>query len=241
VTELKAVDVCRYHHQGGAEVRSVDGISLTVPFGAFFTVTGPSGSGKSTLLQIFGLLDAPTSGHVYIDGADVTLLDDDARARLRRTAFGFVFQSFHLLPGLTAWENVALPRMLDGRRLRDVRDKAQELLAEVGLEHRANHRPDSLSGGEQQRVAIARALVADPDVVLADEPTGALDQESSTTVIDLLERLTTGSGRSLVLVTHDLVIAARGARQVRLRDGKVLDVVEQTASVAAVTGNQAST
>ena len=228
MTELQVVDVRRFHQQGRTEVRSVDGVSLTIPAGSFFTVTGPSGSGKSTLLQLLGLLDVPTSGRVLLDGADVTLLDDDARAQLRRTAFGFVFQSFHLLPGLTAWENVALPRMLDGKRLRDVREKAQLLLAEVGLEQRAEHRPDALSGGEQQRVAIARALVADPQVVLADEPTGALDQDSSAMVIELLERLTVGFGRSLVLVTHDPALAKRGAKQVRLRDGKVLDIVEQT-------------
>lgn len=228
MTELRAVDLRKHHQHGGSAVRSVDGISLTVPTGSFFTVTGPSGSGKSTLLQILGLLDSPTSGSVFLDGTDVSALDDDNRAHLRRTAFGFVFQSFHLLPGLSAWENVALPRMLDGQRLRNVREKAEGLLAEVGLEDRANHRPDAMSGGEQQRVAIARSLIADPQVVLADEPTGALDQESSAAVIGLLERLTVGLNRSLVLITHDPAIAHRGTKQVRLRDGQILDIVEQS-------------
>jgi putative ABC transport system ATP-binding protein len=227
VTELKAVEIHRHHRRGDAEIRSVDGISLTMAAGSYTTVTGPSGSGKSTLLQVLGLLDAPTSGSVLLDGADVGALDDDARAQLRRTAFGFVFQSFHLMPGLTAWENVALPRMLDGKRLRQVREKAEGLLADVGLGHRSDHRPDALSGGEQQRVAIARALIADPQLVLADEPTGALDQESSATVINLLERLTVAAGRTLVLITHDPAIASRGSRQVRLRDGRILEVVEQ--------------
>ncbi len=228
MTELKAVDVHRHHRRGETEIRSVDGISLTIPAGSYMTVTGPSGSGKSTLLQVLGLLDSPTSGSVLLDGVDVGALDDDARALLRRTAFGFVFQSFHLLPGLTAWENVALPRMLDGRRLRHVREKAEGLLADVGLGHRSEHRPDALSGGEQQRVAIARALIADPQLVLADEPTGALDQESSATVISLLERLTIDVGRTLVLITHDPAIAERGARQVRLRDGRILEIVDQS-------------
>ncbi len=174
------------------------------------------------MLQLLGLLDHPTGGRVLLDDVDTSTMSEDERARLRRTMFGFVFQSFQLMPGLCAWENVALPKLLDGKRLRSQRKAAEILLAEVGLSDRVDHRPSDLSGGEQQRVAIARALMTDPAVVLADEPTGALDQTSSRQVIDLLERVTVQRGRSLVLVTHDPDIAGRaGARQVLLRDGRV--------------------
>jgi putative ABC transport system ATP-binding protein len=203
-------------------VTSLNDVSLSVPAGSYLTITGPSGSGKSTMLHLLGLLDQPTTGHVRLDDSDTSVLTEDERAVLRRTVFGFVFQSFQLMPGLTAWENVALPMMLDGKKLRDVRPQAEALLENVGLTDRATHRPADLSGGEQQRVAIARALLANPAVVLADEPTGALDQSTSQTVIDLLERLTVGNGRTLILVTHDPGIANRpGARRIALRDGQI--------------------
>ncbi len=221
MTELTAAHLTRIHHRGGQDLRALDDVSLTIAPGSFTVVTGASGSGKSTLLHLLGLLDRPTSGSVLLDGADTAALSDDDQARLRRTTFGFVFQSFHLLTGLTAGENVALPRLIDGSPLRTVRRRAEELLAEVGLADRIDHRPDELSGGEQQRVAIARALVADPSIVFADEPTGALDQASSARVVDLLRRLVVGRGRSLVLVTHNAAIAATpGADRIGLRDGQ---------------------
>jgi putative ABC transport system ATP-binding protein len=214
--------VGRDHLRGNHTVTSLNNVSITIPDGSYVTISGPSGSGKSTMLQLLGLLDHPTSGKVLLDGVDTSTLSEDERAVLRRTKFGFVFQSFQLMPGLSAWENVALPLLLDGKKLRSVRPEAEALLAQVDLSDRIEHRPADLSGGEQQRVAIARSLMVEPSVVLADEPTGALDQATSQTVIELLERLTVGQGRSLILVTHDPGIAQRpSARQIGLRDGGI--------------------
>ncbi len=220
--DLRFEHVSRKHVRATHEVLSLNDVSLNIPGGSYVTITGPSGSGKSTMLQLLGLLDQPTSGQVLLDGRPTATLGDDERAILRRTTFGFVFQSFQLMPGLTAWENVALPLMLDGKKLRSIRTQAEVLLHEVGLNDRSEHRPSDLSGGEQQRVAIARALMASPEVVLADEPTGALDQSTSATVIELLEQLTVHAGRTLILVTHDPGIAGRpGARRIGLRDGRI--------------------
>ena len=222
---LRADAVSRFHGHGASEVRALSDVALDIGDGEFVTVTGPSGSGKSTLLQLLGLLDTPTSGTIYLDGVDTATFSDDDRARARRSTFGFVFQSFYLLPGLRAWGNVAIPRMLDGTRLRSLRSEAEVLLDEVGLGDRVGHRPSDLSGGEQQRVAIARALIADPSIVLADEPTGALDHDNSVAVVDLLASLTVRRGRTLVVVTHDPDIANRpGARRDQLRDGRIVDV-----------------
>lgn len=221
MTELQAIDVGRVHTRGDQQVTALDAVSLVVQPGALVTVSGPSGSGKSTLLQLLALLDQPSTGVVSLDGVDAASLTDDQRAACRRRTFGFVFQSFHLLAGLSAWENVAVTRLLDGAALRSVRPQAMDLLAEVGLADRAEHAPHELSGGEQQRVAIARALVGEPQIVFADEPTGALDQTTSEQVIELLLRLTVERGRSLVLVTHDPALAGLpGAQRIRLRDGR---------------------
>jgi putative ABC transport system ATP-binding protein len=220
--DLRFENVSRKHVRATHEVLSLNDVSLEIPSGSYVTITGPSGSGKSTMLQLLGLLDQPTTGQIHLDGRATATISDDGRAVLRRTVFGFVFQSFQLMPGLNAWENVALPMMLDGRKLRSVRARAEALLGEVGLIDRSEHRPSDLSGGEQQRVAIARALMLGPQVVLADEPTGALDQSTSETVIALLEQLTVHVGRTLILVTHDPGIASRpGARRIGLRDGKI--------------------
>jgi putative ABC transport system ATP-binding protein len=217
---LSTESLGRTHRRGGVPVGALSDVSLTVAAGSFVVVTGPSGSGKSTLLQLLGLLDRPTAGRVLLDGADVGALPDDQQAELRRRRFGFVFQSFHLLPGLTAWENVAVPRLLEGERLGAVRGRASELLDAVGLGDRLDDRPSTLSGGEQQRVAIARSLVAEPAIVLADEPTGALDQSTSREIVELLVSLTIDVGRSLIMVTHDPLIAAHSrATRVALRDG----------------------
>lgn len=224
MTRIEAAHLRRVHRRGPNEVAALDDVSLDVHPGEFITISGPSGSGKSTLLQVLGLIDRPTSGTLLIDGSDTSGFSDDARARCRRTTFGFVFQSFLLLPGLSAWENVAIPELLDGRSLRSVQVRARSLLDDVGLADRHDHAPGELSGGEQQRVAIARALIADPSVVFADEPTGALDRASSGMVLSLLRSLTVERGRSLVVVTHDPTIAASpGATRVELQDGRRLD------------------
>jgi putative ABC transport system ATP-binding protein len=181
---------------------------------------GPSGSGKSTLLHVLGGLDHATGGTVHVDGVGLASLSDDDLTRFRRRHLGFVFQFFNLLPSMTAWENAALPLMLDGQRLAKLKPRAVELLERVGLADRVNHRPAQLSGGQLQRVALARALMADPSVLLADEPTGNLDSESGRAVLALL-RQCTEDGLTVVMVTHDANAAAVGHRVVELRDGLV--------------------
>ena len=211
-------------------VAAVRGIDLAIDAGEFVAITGASGSGKSTLLHMLGGITRPTTGRVLLEGVDLAELDDDALAVLRRRRIGFVFQRYNLLPELSLVENVALPLVLDGQTNRRCNDAAREALAAVGMEHRATHRPDELSGGEQQRGAIARALVTCPAIVLADEPTGALDSANSARVVDLLGRLVVERTQTVILVTHDPVIAARAGRTVRIRDGRVeSDTVGATA------------
>jgi putative ABC transport system ATP-binding protein len=191
-------------------------------------ITGPSGSGKSTLLGLIAGLDGPTAGQVLIDGTDITALDEDGLARLRGTKIGFVFQFFHLLPSLTAMENVMVPMEIAGAK--DPGRRAAALLAEVGLQDRGHHYPSQLSGGEQQRVAIARALANDPPLLLADEPTGNLDTGTGHSIIELLLGINRARGTTLVLVTHDPELAAKADVRIALRDGRV---VEQVAAVSA--------
>lgn len=208
--------------RGGADlVRALDGVNLAVAGGEFVAVTGASGAGKSTLLHLLGGLDRPSSGRVLFDGVELGGLSDNELAELRRRRLGFVFQFFHLLPTLTAWENVAVPRLLDGVPLRRTRARALELLEQVGLADRAEHRPSELSGGEMQRTALARALVADPRVVLADEPTGNLDSKTGAGILDLLGDLAGQGGRTVVMVSHDPEAAGRADRVVHLVDGRV--------------------
>ena len=209
------------YHRGEQSVRALDGIDLTVDAGEFVSIMGPSGSGKSTLLHLLGGLDTPTGGSVVVDGRDLAALDDEALTEFRRRRLGFVFQFFNLLPTLSAWENVALPKLLDGARLRSLRTGAEAMLERVGLGHRVDHRPAELSGGQLQRIAIARALMADPVLILADEPTGNLDSESGHEVLELLRTCTRDEGKTLVMVTHDAAAAAIGDRTVRLVDGRV--------------------
>jgi putative ABC transport system ATP-binding protein len=204
-----------------AGVAAVRGIDLAIDAGEFVAITGASGSGKSTLLHMLGGITRPTTGRVLLEGVDLAALDDDALAIVRRRRIGFVFQRYNLLPELPLVENVALPLVLDGVANRRCNEAALEALATVGMEHRATHRPDELSGGEQQRGAIARALVTGPAIVLADEPTGALDSANSARVVDLLGRLVAERKQTVILVTHDPVIAARAGRTVRIRDGLV--------------------
>jgi putative ABC transport system ATP-binding protein len=204
---------------GGRPVTILDGVSLDVPESAVVAITGPSGSGKSTLLGLIAGLDRPTSGSITIDGVDITRLDEDGRARLRRDTIGFVFQSFHLIPTLTAAENVAVPLELAGHAA--ALANAEALLASVGLADRAHHYPAQLSGGEQQRVALARAVALRPRLLLADEPTGNLDSATSAQIIELLLTLRGEFRATLVLVTHDDALARHADRVVRLRDGRV--------------------
>ena len=204
---------------GGREVSILDDIALDIPSKQFLAIVGPSGSGKSTLLGLIAGMDAPTSGTIQLDGCDITTLSEDELACLRREKVGYVFQSFHLIPTLTARENVAVPLELAGDPA--VENKATVLLQAVGLEARGHHYPAQLSGGEQQRVAVARAFANRPAILLADEPTGNLDTATGQQVIDLLIRLNRDHGSTLVLVTHDPALAAYADRVVRLLDGRI--------------------
>jgi putative ABC transport system ATP-binding protein len=200
-------------------------LDLSVPSGEFLAVSGPSGSGKSTLLGLIAGLDAPSTGSIAIDGTDITALDEDSLAKLRGAKIGFVFQFFHLIPSLTALENVRVPLELSGAA--DPARRAASLLDEVGLAERRHHYPSQLSGGEQQRVAIARALANNPPILLADEPTGNLDTTTGRHVIELLASVHRARGATLVLVTHDAELAARAEARIALRDGRI---VEKTSS-----------
>jgi putative ABC transport system ATP-binding protein len=217
---IETEKLTREYRSGPRRLTVLDGVDLRIGNGEFVAVVGPSGSGKSTLLALLAGLDDPTSGRVVLDGVDLAALDEDGRARLRRDRIGFVFQSFQLIPSLTALENVRVPLDLAGRK--DGTDRARALLDRVGLADRAGHLPVQLSGGEQQRVALARAFVHDPDILFADEPTGNLDGETGAGILELMRALNRDHGTTLVLVTHDLELAAAAGRTVRLRDGRIV-------------------
>jgi putative ABC transport system ATP-binding protein len=221
---IRASDLSKEFTAPEGRLSILSGLNLTVEPGDAVAVLGESGSGKSTLLGILAGLDSPTSGHVRLFGQRLDTLDEDGRARLRAGRVGFVFQSFQLLPGLTALENVALPLELAGANVS--RDEVVSVLERVGLSHRLDHYPTQLSGGEQQRVAIARAFAAGPQVLFADEPTGNLDQTTGKRIADLLFALRAERGTTLILVTHDVALAERCSRRFRLRDGKLLEVVK---------------
>ncbi|MEV6923548.1 ABC transporter ATP-binding protein [Dactylosporangium sp. NPDC051485] len=219
---LVAQEVTREYALDGVTVPALRGVSFTIDAGDYVAIIGPSGSGKSTLMHLLGGLDRPTSGRLLIGGRDVAGLDPRELARLRNETIGFVFQSFHLLARTSAVDNVGLPLVYRGMRAGERRRRAVAMLERVGLGHRLDHRPNQLSGGEQQRVAIARALVTDPQVLLADEPTGNLDTKNGQAVLALLEALNREQGVALVIVTHDREVAARADRQIVMRDGEIV-------------------
>jgi putative ABC transport system ATP-binding protein len=233
---VRTDDVRKDLQLGEVTVHAVRGISLNVQPGELLGIIGPSGSGKSTLLGMIGGLDSPTSGRVYIDGQDITDLDERALTRVRNEKIGFVFQFFNLIPTLTALENVALPIQFARNRKTNPANRAQELLDMLGLGERMHHRPNQLSGGEQQRVALARALANDPPVLLCDEPTGNLDTFSSEVVLGALKNVRAELGTTVIVVTHDMDVASQMERLVSLVDGKIAEDVDarSSARLAAV-------
>jgi putative ABC transport system ATP-binding protein len=218
--ELESVH--RIFQVGDQEVHALNDIDLTIADGEYVSIMGPSGSGKSTLLNILGLLDKPDKGIYRLDGRDTTTLSDDEQAAVRGEKIGFTFQFFHLIPRLTAAENVELPMLLAGTSPAERRDKVNRILEDVGMADRAHHRPDQLSGGQRQRVAIARATIMNPSVLLADEPTGNLDSSSGADVVEILEKLN-NNGLTLIVVTHDRQIGSRATRCIRMVDGRIAE------------------
>ena len=233
---VKLIDVHKTYHTGDVDVRAVRGVSLEIQRGEFVALMGASGSGKSTLMNIVGCLDRPTSGRYVLDDADVSALDRDQLADVRNHKLGFVFQSFNLLPRTSARENVELPLLYGAHRLTNaqLREKADAVLAAVGLAGREDHHPSQLSGGQQQRVAIARALVNDPEVVLADEPTGNLDSRTSVEIMGIFQQLNQ-RGITIIMVTHEQDIAAYARRNVVMRDGLILKDFDVTKRLDAAT------
>jgi putative ABC transport system ATP-binding protein len=231
---LELHEISKSYGQGDAEVHALRGVSLTADQGAMVAVMGPSGSGKSTLLTISGTLEDPTSGEVLIGGQPVSRLSRGAKAQLRRRVIGYVFQDFNLLPGLTAAENVSLPLELDGLTARKARVAGLKALDRLGLGERAGHYPDQLSGGERQRVAIARAMVGERRLLLADEPSGALDSVNGQAVMRLLHEACKEAGMTAVVVTHDAQLASWADRVVFLRDGVVTDQTGATPDPATL-------
>jgi putative ABC transport system ATP-binding protein len=222
MADIQLVNLTKTYRQGSHTVTALDGVNLRIESGEFTSIVGRSGSGKTTLLDLVGLLLRPTAGTVLIDGEDSAQLNDGKRADLRARRIGFIFQEYNLLPALNVVENVMLACRYGGGDRREGRRRALDLLELVGLSGRLHHRPDQLSGGQQQRVAIARALVNRPALVLGDEPTGAVDSQTSDELVALLRRLNREEGVTFVVVTHDLDLAAKTDRMVRLADGRVL-------------------
>ena len=217
---LKLTDICKDYAQGKEPVRVLKNVNLTVAKGDYIAIMGPSGSGKTTLMNIIGCLDVPTSGSYELDGRDLKDLTDDNLAEVRNKHIGFVFQSFHLMPKMDAMDNVALPLLYGGVPLKERRARAEEALKAVGLEERIHFLPNQLSGGQCQRVAIARAMVGKPDILLADEPTGALDSKSGTQIMEIFQKLSDG-GMTILMITHELRIAQYAKKIYHILDGEL--------------------
>ena len=217
---IKLAGIERVFHLGDSSVHALDQLDIAIEAGEYVAIMGPSGSGKSTLLNLLGLLDRPNVGSYQLEGRDVTTLSPDEQAEVRSRRIGFVFQSFHLVPRLTAAENIALPMMLAGIPAAERDSRVERALKDFGLDQRSDHRPDQLSGGQRQRVAIARATIMQPAVLLADEPTGNLDRATGEDVIHLLEELN-ANGMTLIIVTHDQKLGARARRQLEMEDGRL--------------------
>lgn len=219
-------NVSRVYKTGAVETHALRDVNLSIQSGEFTALVGPSGSGKTTLLQLIGCLDQPTSGRVFINGRDVSALNRDQRADMRRGTIGFIFQFFALIPTLTAYENVEMPLLLAGQNAASRRARVMQLLDVVGLADRAHHRPDQMSGGQQQRVAIARALAPNPSLILADEPTANLDTPNGKQVMDIMARLNQETGVTFVFATHDPRVIQYARRVVTLRDGRIVETRE---------------
>jgi putative ABC transport system ATP-binding protein len=217
---IEIKNIKKYFTMGDEKIKALDDINLVVEKGEYLSIIGPSGSGKSTLMNILGLLDVPDEGEYILDGSDINDFTDGGLAKLRNKKIGFVFQNFNLLPKLTAWENVQVPMIYAGKSAKESKKIAYEYLEKVGLKGRENHLPKQLSGGQQQRVAIARAIVCHPEIILADEPTGALDSKTGTEIKKLLKDLNS-EGQTIVLITHDNSMAMEAKRVVRIADGKL--------------------
>jgi len=217
---IKLEQLCRNFQVGDQVVRALDNLDVEIASGEYVSIMGPSGSGKSTLLNALGLLDSPTSGDYWLDDIRTATMGDDELAVIRQNKIGFVFQAFHLVPRMSAFENVELPMVLAGLPPAERQQRVKTALERVGLGTRVDHRPDQLSGGERQRVAIARAIVMEPTILLADEPTGNLDSKSGTEIVDIMEDLNR-QGLTLIVVTHDPAIGQRAGRQIRMEDGRI--------------------
>ncbi len=220
---IRAEGLVKTYTLGGSTVHALDGVDLVVESGEMVAVTGASGSGKSTLMNILGCLDRPDAGRYYLAGEDVSKLSKKRLAQIRNERIGFVFQTFNLLPRMSAFENVELPLLYGGKH-REIRERTLEALELVGLTNRMHHEPNQLSGGQRQRVAIARALVMDPSIVLADEPTGNLDSRTGSEILELFEKIH-AQGRTIIVVTHEAAVARRCERQIHMVDGKIVDGV----------------
>jgi putative ABC transport system ATP-binding protein len=223
---LEVINVTRRYGNEISGTFALHGTSFSVSMGEFVAIVGPSGSGKSTLLNIIGALDRPTSGKVLISGADLSRMDNRELAKLRNERIGFVFQSFNLIPRMTAAQNIALPMVINGLSRSERRARAVRLLEEFGIGSKAENKPGELSGGEQQRVAVARALANDPSIILADEPTGNLDSKNSELMMGIFERLHSDSKKTIVMITHNMELAKRAEKIIAIKDGRVAEVTE---------------